>query len=302
MKEIVLDTETTGISVKEGHRIVEIGCIELDNLIPTKNKFHCYLNPERKVSEKAFEVHGYSDEFLSQQKKFHEICQQFLDFVKGKKLIIHNAEFDLAHINNELSKIGKDNISNEIIDTLVLARDKFPGSQISLDALCKRYKIDNSKRVNHTALIDCDLLSKVYINLIDQKEPTLDFTNQDYEKKDYSKANLSYYKKVIKPSENELKNHREYLKNSLKKTLNILNKDGLILVVSFQSLEDRIVKDFFNHNSGKRWRSSRHYPELPDKLATQLKIITKKPILPSASEILENPRSRSAKLRVAQKI
>ena len=217
MKEIVLDTETTGISVKEGHRIVEIGCIELDNLIPTKNKFHCYLNPERKVSEKAFEVHGYSDEFLSQQKKFHEICEEFLNFITGKKLIIHNAEFDLAHINNELSKIGKNNISNEIIDTLALARDKFPGSQISLDALCERYKIDNSKRVNHTALIDCDLLSKIYINLIDQKEPTLDFTNQDYKKKDYNKADLSYYKKVIKPSENELKSHREYLKNSLKK-------------------------------------------------------------------------------------
>ena len=217
MKEIVLDTETTGISVKEGHRIVEIGCIELDNLIPTKNKFHCYLNPERKVSEKAFKVHGYSDEFLSQQKKFHEICEEFLNFITGKKLIIHNAEFDLAHINNELSKIGKNNISNEIIDTLVLARDKFPGSQISLDALCKRYKIDNSKRVNHTALIDCDLLSKIYINLIDQKEPTLDFTNQDYKKKDYNKADLSYYKKVIKPSENELKSHREYLKNNLKK-------------------------------------------------------------------------------------
>ena len=217
MKEIVLDTETTGISVKEGHRIVEIGCIELDNLIPTKNKFHCYLNPERKVSKKAFEVHGYSDEFLSKHKKFHEICEQFLDFIKGKKLIIHNAEFDLAHINNELSKIGKNNISNEIIDTLILARSKYPGSQISLDALCKRYKIDNSKRVNHTALIDCDLLSKVYINLIDQKEPTLDFTNQDDRKKNDSKISLSYYKKVIKPSDNELKNHREYLKNSLKK-------------------------------------------------------------------------------------
>ena len=217
MKEIVLDTETTGISVKEGHRIVEIGCIELDNLIPTKNKFHCYLNPERKVSEKAFEVHGYSNEFLSKHKKFHEICEQFLDFIKGKKLIIHNAEFDLAHINNELSKIGKNNISNEIIDTLILARSKYPGSQISLDALCKRYKIDNSKRVNHTALIDCDLLSKVYINLIDQKEPTLDFTNQDDAKKNDSKMSLSYYKKVIKPSDNELKNHREYLKNTLKK-------------------------------------------------------------------------------------
>ena len=217
MKEIVLDTETTGISVKEGHRIVEIGCIELDNLIPTKNKFHCYINPERKVSEKAFEVHGYSDEFLSQHKKFYEICEQFLDFIKGKKLIIHNAEFDLAHINNELSKIGKSNISNEIIDTLILARDKFPGSQISLDALCKRYKIDNSKRVNHTALIDCDLLSKVYINLIDQKEPSFDLTHQDYEKNNYNYTNLNYYKKVIKISENELKKHEEYLKNYLKK-------------------------------------------------------------------------------------
>ena len=217
MKEIVLDTETTGISVKEGHRIVEIGCIELDNLIPTKNKFHCYLNPERKVSEKAFEVHGYSDEFLSQQKKFYEICEQFLDFIKGKKLIIHNAEFDLAHINNELSKIGKNNISNEITDTLVLARDKFPGSQISLDALCKRYKIDNSKRVNHTALIDCDLLSKVYINLIDQKEPTLDLQNNDIDNKNNINSKISYYKKIVIPSKEELINHKEYLKNNLKK-------------------------------------------------------------------------------------
>ena len=217
MKEIVLDTETTGISIKDGHRIVEIGCIELDNLIPTGNKFHCYLNPERKVSQKAFEVHGYSDEFLSQHKKFHEICEQFLDFIEGKKLIIHNAEFDLAHINNELSKIGKKNILNEIIDTLILARDKFPGSQISLDALCKRYKIDNSKRVNHTALIDCDLLSKVYINLIDQREPTFDLTNHNYEKDDYNNTNFNYYKKVINPSEDELIKHKEYLKNNLKK-------------------------------------------------------------------------------------
>jgi DNA polymerase-3 subunit epsilon len=217
MKEIVLDTETTGISVKDGHRIVEIGCLELENLIPTKNKFHCYLNPERKVSEKAFEVHGYSDEFLSKHKKFNEICEQFLNFIEGKKLIIHNAEFDLAHINNELSKIGKNKISNEIVDTLVIARDKFPGSQLSLDALCKRFKIDNSKRVNHTALIDCDLLSKVYINLIDQKEPMLDFTNQDNEKGDYNKTNFGYYKKVIMPSNEELKKHKEYLKNNLKK-------------------------------------------------------------------------------------
>ena len=153
MKEVVLDTETTGISVKEGHRIVEIGCIELDNLIPTKNRFHCYLNPERKVSEKAFEVHGYSDDFLAKQKKFSEIVDEFLNFIDGKKLIIHNAEFDLAHLNNELEILGKDKIINQITDTLTLARDKFPGSSISLDSLCKRYRIDNSKRVQHSGLI-----------------------------------------------------------------------------------------------------------------------------------------------------
>ena len=175
MKEIVLDTETTGISVKEGHRIVEIGCIELDNLIPTKKKFHCYLNPERKVSEKALEVHGYTDEFLSKQSKFANIKYEFLSFIKNKRLIIHNADFDVAHINNELLLCGENKIDNEIVDTLTLARDKFPGSQVSLDALCKRYRIDNSKRTKHTALIDCDLLSKVYINLTDQREPTLDF-------------------------------------------------------------------------------------------------------------------------------
>ena len=189
MKEIVLDTETTGISVKEGHRIVEIGCIELENLIPSKNKFHCYLNPERKVSEKAFEIHGYSDEFLSKQKKFKEVEDEFLEFIKGKRLIIHNAEFDLAHLNNELLLSGKDGIKNEIIDTLVLAREKFPGSQVNLDALCKRYRIDNSKRINHTALIDCDLLSKVYINLIDQKEPTLDFKDRT---ESTTKENVNY--------------------------------------------------------------------------------------------------------------
>ena len=217
MKEIVLDTETTGISVKEGHRIVEIGCIELENLIPTKKKFHCYLNPERKVSEKAFKIHGYSDEFLLNQKKFKEVEDDFLEFIKDKRLIIHNAEFDLAHLNNELLLSGKDRIKNEVIDTLVLAREKFPGSQVSLDALCKRYKIDNSKRINHTALIDCDLLSKVYINLIDQKEPTLDFKDQtDRINKENINDNL-YYKKIIKPNSDEIKRHSEYLKNNLKK-------------------------------------------------------------------------------------
>jgi DNA polymerase-3 subunit epsilon len=217
MKEIVLDTETTGISVKEGHRIVEIGCIELDNLIPTKNKFHCYLNPERKVSEKAFEVHGYSDEFLSKQKKFKEVVEEFLNFIDGKKLVIHNAEFDIAHLNHELKLLGKDELKNEVTDTLNLARDKFPGSPISLDALCKRYRIDNSKRVQHTALIDCDLLAKVYINLIDQKEPTLDFQKLDDKSEFSEKTNILYFKKVIKPTDDELKKHKEFLKKDLKK-------------------------------------------------------------------------------------
>ena len=217
MKEIVLDTETTGISIKEGHRVVEIGCIELENLIPTKNKFHCYLNPERKVSEKAFEVHGYSDEFLSKQKKFSEIVEEFINFINGKKLIIHNADFDLAHLNHELEILGKNKINNEVIDTLTLAREKFPGSSISLDALCKRYRIDNSKRVQHTALIDCDLLAKVYINLIDQKEPTLDFQKQDHKYQKLQSGNILYFKKIIKPTSEEIKKHRDFLKKDLKK-------------------------------------------------------------------------------------
>ena len=217
MKEVVLDTETTGISIKEGHRIVEIGCIELENLIPTKNQFHCYLNPERKVSEKALEVHGYTDEFLSSQNKFSQIGDQFLEFIKNKRLIIHNAEFDLAHLNNELKLFGKDKLQNEIVDTLLLARDKYPGSPASLDALCKRYRIDNSKRTQHTALIDCDLLAKVYINLIDQKEPTLNFQNSNIESKETNNLNVDYYKKVIKPTADELKSHKEYLKQNLKK-------------------------------------------------------------------------------------
>ena len=217
MKEIILDTETTGLSVKEGHRIVEIGCIELENLVPTNNNFHCYLNPQRKVSEKALKTHGYTDEFLSDKKKFKEIADDFLLYINGKKLIIHNAEFDLLHLNNELKIAGKDSINNEIIDTVVLARDKFPGSSNSLDALCKRYRIDNSKRKKHTALIDCDLLSKVYINLIDQKEPKLNFSNDISDNNQALKTNISYFKKVINPSEQEKKNHEQYLKTSLKK-------------------------------------------------------------------------------------
>jgi DNA polymerase-3 subunit epsilon len=217
MKEVVLDTETTGISVKDGHRLVEIGCIELENLIPTKNRFHCYLNPGRKVSEKALEVHGYTDEFLATQKEFLEIVDQFLEFIKDKRLIIHNAEFDLSHLNNELAILGKNKINNEIVDTLILARDKFPGSPVSLDALCKRYRVDNSRRTQHTALIDCDLLAKVYINLIDQKEPTLNFQIDDTKISQNKNTSINYFKKIVTPTTDELKNHKEYLKNNLKK-------------------------------------------------------------------------------------
>ena len=218
MKEIVLDTETTGLSVRDGHRIVEIGCVELDNLVPTKNIFHVYLNPERKVSEKAFEVHGYTDEFLSTKQKFAEIADSFIEFIKDKKIIIHNAEFDIGHLNNELSLIGKPKINNSnVIDTLELARNKFPGSGISLDALCKRFRIDNSRREKHTALIDCDLLSKVYINLIDQKEPKFNLTEENPEKMTLNSDNKEYFKKIILPTEKELSDHNKFLKKDLKK-------------------------------------------------------------------------------------
>ena len=219
MKEVVLDTETTGLFVKDGHRIVEIGCIELDNLVPTKKQFHCYLNPERKVSTKALEVHGYTDEFLSTQKKFSDVVDDFLNFIDNKTLIIHNAEFDLSHLNNELALLGFKKINNErVVDSLALARDKFPGSPISLDALCKRYRIDNSKRTQHTALIDCDLLAKVYINLLDQKEPTLNFQAQENIKSKINSQEVNLYsKKIIKASEEEIKLHKKYLKLNLKK-------------------------------------------------------------------------------------
>ena len=217
MKEVVLDTETTGLSVRDGHRVVEIGCIELDNLIPTKKQFHCYLNPERKVSEKALEIHGYTDDFLSKQKRFKEIIDEFQNFIKDKRLIIHNAQFDLAHLNHELEILGLNKIDNTIVDTLILARDKFPGSPASLDALCKRYRIDNSSRVKHTALVDCDLLSKVYINLIDQKEPKLNFQQKDEISISTANENILYSKKVIKLTSEELKYHKEFLKTSLKK-------------------------------------------------------------------------------------
>ena len=218
MIEVVLDTETTGLSVSEGHRIVEIGCLELKDLIPTKNKFHCYLNPERKVSEQAFKVHGYTDEFLSKQKKFKEVVDAFLKFIEGKRLVIHNAEFDISHLNNELALLGFKKIKEEIVDTLQIARDKFPGSSTSLDALCKRYNIDNSRREKHNAVIDCELLSKVYINLLDQKEPTLDLSvEREINNKLEINSKTKYFNKIIKPSEEELKLHKEFLKREIKK-------------------------------------------------------------------------------------
>ena len=218
MKEVVLDTETTGLSVKDGHRIVEIGCLELNNLIPTKNIFHCYLNPERKVSESALKIHGYTNEFLSYKKKFVDIADEFLEFIKGKKIIIHNAEFDISHLNNELSIINKNNIlMDNVVDTLEIARNKFPGSGISLDALCKRFRIDNSKREKHTALIDCELLSKVYINLIDQKEPVFQFQNAK-ENKIISEISFKNYSKiVVEPSEKEILEHKNFIKREIKK-------------------------------------------------------------------------------------
>ena len=217
MKEIILDTETTGLSIQDGHRIVEIGCIELDNLIPTGKTFHSYLNPERKVSEKALQVHGYTDDFLSDKKKFFNIVDDFLNFIENKRLVIHNAEFDLSHLNNELKIINKKKLDNEIIDTLILARNKFPGSSINLDALCKRYRIDNSKRTQHTALVDCDLLAKVYINLIDQKEPMFDLDSDNIKKETDKFEKIMYYKKIVQPSAKEIEEHKNYLKNSLKK-------------------------------------------------------------------------------------
>ena len=218
MIEVILDTETTGLSVSEGHRIVEIGCIELDDLIPTKRFFHCYINPERKVSEEAFKVHGYTDEFLSKQKKFSEIVEDFLNFIEGKRLVIHNAEFDMSHLNNELMLLGKKKIESEIVDTLQIAREKFPGSGTSLDALCKKYNIDNSRRTKHNAVIDCELLSKVYINLLDQKEPTFKLkVDIGFNDENINNSNVQHYKKIVKPSDEELKLHKEFLKREIKK-------------------------------------------------------------------------------------
>ena len=220
MLEVILDTETTGLSTKEKHRIVEIGCIELKNQIPTNNIFHEYLNPQRSVSEDAYKVHGYSEKFLSNKKTFSEIAESFLNFIKDKKIIIHNAPFDLSFLNYELKLIGKSEMNKKnIIDTLEIARQKYPGLQNSLDALCKRFNVDNSRREKHNALIDCQLLREIYINLVDQKEPKLALEGKEtFESKFENKIgenNVS--KKIIKSSNEELKLHSNFLKSSLSK-------------------------------------------------------------------------------------
>ena len=221
MLEVILDTETTGLSIIEKHRIVEIGCIELENQIPTNKIFHEYLNPQRAVSEDAYKIHGYSDDFLSDKKTFSEIAESFLKFIKDKKIIIHNAAFDLSFLNYEFRLINQKAINkNNIIDTLEIARLKYPGSQNSLDALCKRFNIDNSKREKHNALIDCQLLKEVYINLIDQKEPKLNLVNAeipDLKFKDNLIKKNNNSRNIIKPSSVELELHRNYLKYHLQK-------------------------------------------------------------------------------------
>tara|TARA_Y100000590_G_scaffold420744_1_gene523767 strand:+ start:956 stop:1630 length:675 start_codon:yes stop_codon:yes gene_type:complete len=220
MIEVVLDTETTGLSTTQKHRIVEIGCIELENQIPTNKVFHEYLNPQRPVSEEAYKVHGYSDEFLADKKTFTEIAESFINFIDGKRIIIHNADFDLSFLNYEFRLINKPEINRKnVIDTLEIARQKFPGSQNSLDALCKRFNVDNSRRTKHTALIDCQLLKEVYINLVDQKEPKLDFkTNEVLVKQIKDSSSLKkHLRKIIKPNKKELEEHKSFLKSSLQK-------------------------------------------------------------------------------------
>jgi len=221
MLEVILDTETTGLSTEENHRIVEIGCVELYNQIPTNKIFHEYINPQRKVSEQAYNVHGYTDEFLSNKKTFSEISQDFLNFIKNKKIIIHNAPFDLSFLNYELRLINQKAIDKKnVIDTLEIARSKYPGSPNSLDALCKRFNVDNSRREKHNALIDCNLLKEVYINLVDQKVPKLNLENvgvidSKLGKSSGSKNNIP--RKIVKLSSEEYQLHKKYLKHDLPK-------------------------------------------------------------------------------------
>ena len=217
MSEIFLDTETTGLSFKEGHKIVEIACIETKDLIPTNKIFHKLINPERSIPEEAFKIHGFSTEFLSTKETFIQIADDFLNFIRGKKIIIHNSSFDLGFLNNELERIKKQKIKEEVIDSLEVARNKFPGNSNSLDALCKRFNIDLSKRTKHNALLDCELLREVYINLLDIKEPKFDLTSAGYNEARSSAGEKSYNKRIVKITEEDFKMHKKFLKSEIKK-------------------------------------------------------------------------------------
>ena len=220
MNEIFLDTETTGLSAKDGDRIVEIACIETKDLIPTNRVFHKLINPQKKVSSEAFKVHGFSDDFLKGKEKFDEVVEDFLEFIKDKKLIIHNAPFDVGFLNTELRRVNKKILDlKNVEDSLSLARSKFPASSNSLDNLCKRFNIDLSRRTKHNALLDCELLREVYINLVDQKEPSLSFQQKEDEKTDFEteKNSKNWEKIIVKIKPEELKRHIEFLKNELKK-------------------------------------------------------------------------------------
>ena len=218
MSEIFLDTETTGLSFKDGHKIVEIACVETKDLIPTNKIFHKLINPKRDMPEEAFKIHGFSGEFLSNQVTFDQVAEEFLNFIKGKKLIIHNANFDLSFLNGELGVIKKELIKKtSVIDSLEIARNKFPGVSNSLDSLCKRFNIDISRRIKHNALLDCELLREVYISLLDAKEPKLNLSSVDQDAiKSINKEKI-YNKKILQISEIELKKHKEFLKSELKK-------------------------------------------------------------------------------------
>ena len=218
MNEIFLDTETTGLSFKDNHKIVEIACIETNDLIPTNKIFHKLINPKRNMPEEAFKIHGFSEEFLSNQPTFDQIVEEFLNFIKGKKIIIHNANFDLNFLNGELGLLKKKSIDKTlVIDSLEVARNKFPGISNSLDSLCKRFNIDISRRVKHNALLDCELLREVYINLLDVKEPKLNLSSVDQEVVRSTNKEKIYNKNILKVSEVELKKHKEFLKSDLKK-------------------------------------------------------------------------------------
>ena len=221
MNEVFLDTETTGLSIQENHRIVEIACIETKDLIPTKKTFHKLINPERKVEKDALKIHGHTDEMLKEKKKFKDIANEFLQFIEGKKLIIHNASFDVSFLNHELKKINKKTLNiKDVVDSLEIARVKYPGVSNSLDNLCKRFNIDLSKRTKHNALLDCELLREVYINLTEQKEPSLNLKEGASfvsDTRDFKKSEKKYAKIILKLSNEEINNHKIFLKKEFKK-------------------------------------------------------------------------------------